>query len=297
VLAATPEEVVPVVLVIIILVAWAVLLGPSLLKRRARSGGDQSITHFHRQLRILEHSAPELLVAPAYRLRALDDHGMPTTITYPDRSAPPKLTVVGAKELPRPALAFLGASAVDEVAQVVPEAAPTVRDEPAIGGRGGRDVFGTRDRYDGYELAGPDERRALPGRPRPPSDQWTGPSVPLVAYDDGQRAEGFAGQQARRRRRDTLAVLVAVFLTALVFAAVSGVTALWAVCAVDAVALAAYVALLAHMQRLAVERERKLHYLDGSDGRDGRRPALLGGLPTHVSGRYAHPSNQQAIAR
>ena len=72
------------VLVIIILVAWIVILGPSLIKRRARSGGDQSITHFHYQLRVLEHSAPEPLVAPAYRLRAVDGTGSPTGITYPD---------------------------------------------------------------------------------------------------------------------------------------------------------------------------------------------------------------------
>jgi len=32
--------------------------GASLVKRRARAGGHQSITHFHHQLSILEHSAP-----------------------------------------------------------------------------------------------------------------------------------------------------------------------------------------------------------------------------------------------
>ena len=98
----------PVVLVIIILVAWVVILGPSLLKRRARSGGDQSISHFHYQLRVLEQRAPEPIVAPAYRLRAVDGSGAPTTIVCPDTGRPPVLTVVGAKELPRPALAFLG---------------------------------------------------------------------------------------------------------------------------------------------------------------------------------------------
>ena len=47
-------------------------------------------------------------MAPAYRLRAVDGSGAPTTIHYPDDGRPPVLTVVGAKELPRPALAFLG---------------------------------------------------------------------------------------------------------------------------------------------------------------------------------------------
>jgi hypothetical protein len=293
VLAATPEEVVPVVLVIIILVAWAVILGPSLLKRRARSGGDQSITHFHHQLRILEHSAPEPIVAPAYRLRAVDDNGTPTAITYPDRAAPPKLTVVGAKELPRPALAFLG-EPVEPVAEApapLPVAQPAVH-APLAAARRHPDPDGYADAYAGdlYAADGYDDRM---GRPRPPRDRWTGPTAP-DAYDDGTHTEGFARHQARRRRRDTLAVLVAVFLTALVFAAVSGATALWAVCIADAIALAGYVTLLVHMQRLALERERKLHYLDA---RDGGRAARMGGLPTQVSGRYAHPSNQQAVAR
>lgn len=290
------------VLVIIILVAWAVILGPSLLKRRARSGGDQSITHFHHQLRILESSAPEPIVAPAYRLRAMDDRGMPTTITYPDRAAPPKLTVVGAKELPRPALAFLGEPVTEAVTGVESTPAPVVRDRTAIRRKATGADFGTHHDYDdyddrdsyGYGPGGPTEDHLVPGRPRPPRDRWTGPSAPPAAYDDRLRPDGFAGQQARRRRRDTLAVLVAVLAAAMVFAAVSGATALWAVCAVDAVALVGYMALLVHMQRLAVERERKLHYLDG---RDGVRPMELGGLPTQVSGRYAHPSSQQAIAR
>jgi len=117
-----------VVLVIIILVAWIVILGPSLIKRRARSGGNQSISHFHYQLRILEHSAPEPIVAPAYRLRAVDGSGAPTGITYPDSGTRPVLTVVGAKELPRPALAFLGEPDPSVAAEV---GATDVRDEPA----------------------------------------------------------------------------------------------------------------------------------------------------------------------
>src|SRR5450631_1784659 len=104
----------PVVVVIIIVAAWAVILGPSLFKRRARTGGDQSISHFHYQLRVLEQRAPEPIVAPAYRLRAVDGSGTPTSIHYPETGRPPVLTVVGAKELPRPALAFLGEPEVSE---------------------------------------------------------------------------------------------------------------------------------------------------------------------------------------
>ena len=98
------------ILVIIILVAWLVILGPSLLKRRSRTvGAVSSISHFHRQLRVLEHSAPQPLVTPAFRLRTVD--GSDVVGEGADgRPAPvaPKLSVVGADQLPRPALAFLG---------------------------------------------------------------------------------------------------------------------------------------------------------------------------------------------
>lgn len=266
------------VLVIIILVAWAVILGPSLIKRRARSGGHQSITHFHQQLRILEHSAPEPIVAPAYRLRSVDASGSATGVTYPDSGVRPKLTVVGAKELPRPALAFLGEPAPDPV--VVPAV-----DAPRVL----RGVAGD-DTYDDYG-----ERYAPAGRPRPSRDEWSGyDGPPPVAPDGGSRGDTFARTQARRRRRDTLSVLAAVFVLTLLVGVVTGTSAVWALCALDGVALVAYVALLVHLRGMAFEREQKLHYLDG---RDGARPARTGGPPTYISGRYAHPSNQQAVAR
>ncbi len=98
------------VLVIIILVAWMVILGPNLLKRRARTvGGINSISHFHHQLRVLEQSGPQPFVAPAYRLRSVDGSALPSN--GGDGSGvpvTPKLSVVGADQLPRPALAFLG---------------------------------------------------------------------------------------------------------------------------------------------------------------------------------------------
>jgi hypothetical protein len=115
-----------------------------------------------------------------------------------------------------------------------------------------------------------------------------------VEVDGGPPAESFARQQARRRRRDTFSVLAVVFAATLLLGAVTGATAVWALCALDAVALAAYVALLVHLRRLAVERERKLHYLDGSAT---AHPGDARSLSTRVSGRYAHPSSQQAIAR
>ncbi len=72
----------------------------------------------------------------------------------------------------------------------------------------------------------------------------------------------------------------------------TGSSIIWAVVALDGVALAAYVGVLVHLRRMALERETKLHYLDPL----AARPARPGGQRTYMSGRYAHPSNQQAAA-
>ena len=62
-----------VVLVVVIAVAWLVILAPGFFRRRSASGETDSISHFHQQLRVLEHSAPNPIVAPAYRLCGADD--------------------------------------------------------------------------------------------------------------------------------------------------------------------------------------------------------------------------------
>ncbi|MGD0881102.1 MAG: hypothetical protein ABSB09_06000 [Acidimicrobiales bacterium] len=258
----------PVVVVVIILVAWAIILGPNLVKRRVRAG-DQSITHFHRQLRILEHSAPEPLVAPAYRLQAVDDTGSPNGISYPDTGTRPTLTVVGAKELPRPALAFLGE----------PEPEPVEVDPPTGGHRA------PVDRFDDVGWGEPGRRGgrdAVALRPAP-DDPGNGP----------RGVDSFARSQARRRRRDTLSVLAGVFVASLMLGLIPGASFVWAVSAVDGLALVAYVSVLVHLRRMALERERKLHYLDA--GRD-RRTARFGDPRPYVGGRYAHPSNGHAAA-
>jgi hypothetical protein len=117
----------PVALVVVIVVAWLVILVPGLLRRRSASGETDSISHFHQQLRILEHSAPEPIVAPAYRLCVADDA---TDAVRSNR--PPTLTVVGARDLPRPALAFL-ADPLDDPAPPAFDPA----DEPAVDCRPG----------------------------------------------------------------------------------------------------------------------------------------------------------------
>lgn len=99
------------IVVVILVVAWLVILGPSMFRRRSEHGtGVNSISHFHRQLRVLEQSRGEPIVYPAFRLQALPGQSAPAQSNSTERSVRPVLTVVGAKELPRPALAFLGES-------------------------------------------------------------------------------------------------------------------------------------------------------------------------------------------
>ena len=259
----------PVVVVIIIVAAWSVILGPSLLKRRARSGGDQSITHFHYQLRVLEQRAPEAIVTPAYRLRAVDGSGAPSTIHFPDSGRPPVLTVVGAKELPRPALAFLGE--------------PEVVDQP--------DACSTH----------PSNGEALPTIGHASSIAFPASGYDSSAYEAAPPSvvaasrvpDALSRSQARRRRQDTLTILGAVFIVTVMAALVTGSSFVWALVVLDGMALAAYLGILVHLRRMASEREKKLHYLDPLD----ERPTRVGGQRTYMSGRFAHPSNQQAVAR
>jgi hypothetical protein len=114
------EELMPVILVIIVAVAWIAILAPNMMRRRTRTGdGISSISHFHQQLRVLEHSAPAPIVAPAYRLRAVDG-GAAGPAGPDDEGAAPVLTVVGADQLPRPALAFLGRDGDESAVPVAP---------------------------------------------------------------------------------------------------------------------------------------------------------------------------------
>jgi len=55
------------VVLLILAMVWAVVLGPSLLRRRAERKSTDSIGAFHRQLRILERTGP-MIVDPAHRL-------------------------------------------------------------------------------------------------------------------------------------------------------------------------------------------------------------------------------------
>jgi hypothetical protein len=103
------------IVVVILVLAWGVILGPSLFRRRSEHGGGvSSISHFHHQLQVLEQSRGEPIVFPAFRLQSVPGQGAPEATNPGDSPVRPVLTVVGAKELPRPALAFLGEAIAPE---------------------------------------------------------------------------------------------------------------------------------------------------------------------------------------
>ena len=256
------------VLVVLVVVAWVVILGPSLLRRRAGGGdGISSISHFHHQLRVLEHSSPAPIVRPAYRLHAVkgdaDGDGNPG-----GRSAEeaPVLTVVGAKELPRPALAFLGEQT----------------------DRSGTDRSGVATTES--RSAGTGAQVSATDLPTP----WRSPTAPPAVSTRG--VDPYARQLAHRRRRDTLGILVLAFVVSLLAGFIPGASVLWSVTGLSGLALVAYVALLVHLRRRAEEREHKLRYL--SPDRSSEWSSVGSDRPaTRMGGRYAHPSNGAAAVR
>jgi hypothetical protein len=234
------------VLVIIVGVAWIIILVPSVMKRRSRAVGEiGSISHFHQQLRVLEHSAPQAIVAPAYRLRAVDGSGDPTGVSHGSTEAP-VLTVVGADQLPRPALAFLG----DD---------PPSADGGAASGGATMPAAMEVVVVDGSTAVTRSDPQLIPAR--------TGDSL--------QR------QLVRRRRRDTLGVLFGLFIVTALIGFVPGASITWVVTALSGLALVVYVGFLVHLRRMAEEREQKLHYLN--PGGVVRAPVAASGRYAHPS--------------
>jgi hypothetical protein len=82
-----------------------------------------------------------------------------------------------------------------------------------------------------------------------------------VTQDPYRVSDAYSRQLARKRRKDTLLILVLTFAGSLFLGMIPAAHMLWVVSAVSAVAILAYVAVLVHLQSVAAERERKLHYL------------------------------------
>ena len=98
-----------------------------------------------------------------------------------------------------------------------------------------------------------------------------------VAEEPARVSDAFSRQVARKRRRDTLMVLVLTFACSVFLGMIPATHVLWVLSAVSGVAIVAYVALLVHLRGVAEERERKLHYL---------RPEAAYETGTPVSAHY-----------
>jgi len=254
----------PVILLVVVAVVWIAILGRGMMRRRTIGvDGITSISDFHQQLRVLEHSSPPPIVAPAYRLRAIGGREVsPEEAEGPEQDGLPVLTVVGAKDLPRPALAFLGQGADEEPRT----AGPTGRSEPT---------------------GAPSPRRQAPEPPPFSEHRISRPreTLPVAPPDP------LARQLALRRRRDILGVLTVVFFLTMLGGFIPGASVLWTLTALSGLALTAYVVLLVQLRRRADERERKLRYLDPWVDEVARS------YTDHASGPYAHPSRGAAAAR
>jgi hypothetical protein len=131
-----------------------------------------------------------------------------------------------------------------------------------------------------------------PASPEAPSEAEPGPPA-AVAQDPTRVSDAYSRQVARKRRRDTLMVLVLTFACSLFLGMIPATRMLWVVSVVSAVAIVAYVAVLVHLQGGAEEREGKLHYL---------RPESQYGVSGHQDdryqdARYGHPADRSVAAR
>jgi len=230
------------VVLVVLAVVWAVVLVPTLLRRR-RNG--DSISHFHHQLGILQRGDTPA-EPPPYRLQSVPSTRS-VTVNGAPLSTPPVLTVVGCEQLPKPALAYLG------------EQGPPRTEIP-------------------FES----DRR--------PADQ--------VARDQYRVSDAFSRQLARKRRKDTLMVLVLTFACSLFLGMIPGARLLWVVSAISAVAIVAYVAVLVHLRSVAEERERKLHYLRPEpEYGAGVAAGAYQDDDRYRDARYGHPAGRSVAAR
>lgn len=89
-----------ILVLVMLLIVWAVVLGPGLWRRRSVSRSTESIHNFHRALHVLQRTG-DPVVAPAHRLRVAGPsvmrsdrsaEGRPTLLLVRPDSAPPRTT-------------------------------------------------------------------------------------------------------------------------------------------------------------------------------------------------------------
>jgi hypothetical protein len=115
-----------------------------------------------------------------------------------------------------------------------------------------------------------------------------------VTQDPSRVSDAYSRQLARKRRKDTLLILVLTFACSLFLGMIPAAHMLWVISAVSAVAILAYVAVLVHLQSVAAERERKLHYLRP----EPEYGVGVGAETYHGDDRYrdAHPAGRSVAA-
>lgn len=230
-------------LLILVAALWAVVLAPTMLKRRSERKSVGSIEHFHHQLHLLERTGPKL-VPPAYRLESVES----ATGVAVGATGYPAIT----SSARRPNLVLLKPVAPGEHPddEVVDDASgghyrrvgppPGLwPEEPAEGTGAGSPVTGA-------PAPGPYD---LPGAGTSRHGRRVG--VPRGRLDE-----------ARRRRRDFVALLAGTTVFTALLGIVPSLHLLWVVSVLGIVALAAYVGLAAYMLRAdtaMASRPRRAH--------------------------------------
>ncbi|MGA8370633.1 MAG: hypothetical protein WB765_10930 [Acidimicrobiales bacterium] len=118
-----------------------------------------------------------------------------------------------------------------------------------------------------------------------------------MAEDASRVSDAFSRQVARKRRRDTLMVLVLTFACSVFLGMIPAAHLLWVVSAVSGVAIVAYVALLVHLRGVAEERERKLHFLRPESAYETGAPARADHEDGYREDRFRHPANRTLAVR
>lgn len=203
------------IIVLILVVLWGVVLGPSIYRRIRSADSDRSITSFHRSLSFLERSGPKV-VEPAYRL---SDGANPL----------PTPRVARPQPLPRiaqPTLVLLGPDG-QRGEEVMKDSYRDYYEEDEYGylDDAGHDAYEEHVDERGYDY---DDRR---------------PS-PLSRFNFSGEAVVLSRRDAARRRRNILfGLLGAIVVTALIGFFISFFLYLTLL---SAIALVAYVGLMAY---------------------------------------------------
>ena len=80
------------IIVLLLVVLWGVVLGPSIYRKIRNSDSDRSIMSFHKSLNLLERSGPKV-VEPAYRLSG-GENPLPSPQIAVPQNPPTKMLII-----------------------------------------------------------------------------------------------------------------------------------------------------------------------------------------------------------